>query len=86
MFNIGIFKFTQTTYKNLSLHKKGTVSHPWFLGPVLVHRTERIIDFEFFRQSVKHNNKELRAVKPTGSDDCEELYEGTCYKPQIQHL
>ena len=52
-FNIGEFKFTQTTYKNLSLYKKKTVSHPWFPGLILVHRTEKKIDFEFFWQSVK---------------------------------
>ena len=75
-FNIDKFKFTQTTYKNLSLYKKGTVSHPWFPGPILVHRTERKIDFEFFWQSVKRYKKELGAVKLIGSDDCEELYEG----------
>ena len=57
-FNNEAFKFTQTTYKNLSLYKKGTVSHPWFPGPILVHRTERKIDFEFFWQSVKRYKKE----------------------------
>ena len=75
-FNIGEFKFTQTTYKNLSLCKKGTVSHPWFPGTILVHRTERKLDFEFFWQLVKRYKKELGAVKLIVSDDCEELYEG----------
>ena len=51
-FNIEEFKFTQTAYKNLSLYKKGTVSHPWFPGQVVIHRTEKKIDFEFFWQSV----------------------------------
>ena len=75
-FNIGEFKFTQATYKNLSLYKKGTAFHPWFPGPILVHRTERKIDFELFWHSVKRYKKELGAVKLIGSDDCEELYEG----------
>ena len=52
------------------------MSHPWFPGPILVHRTERKIDFEFFWQSVKCYKKELGAVKRIGSDDSEELYEG----------
>ena len=37
-FNLGEFKFSQTTYKNVSLYKKGTVSHPSFPGLILVHR------------------------------------------------
>ena len=40
-FNIGKYNFTQSTYKNLNLLKKGTNTYPWFPGPVLVHRKER---------------------------------------------
>ena len=53
------FNFTQTNAKNLSLYMKGTVSHPWFLGPIFVFRTVRNVDFEFFWQPVKRYKKEL---------------------------
>ena len=82
-FNIGEFKLTQTTYKNPSLYKKGTASHPWFTGHILVHRTEKKIDFEFFWQSVKRHKKELAAVKLISSNDSEELDEGILSQTSI---
>ena len=40
-FNIGEYYFTQSTYRNLSLLHQNLNKHPWFPGPVFVHRNER---------------------------------------------
>ena len=56
-FNIGKYKFTQSTYKNLSLLKKGTYTPPWFSGPVLVHRIERQKDFSVFRNQLQEKER-----------------------------
>ena len=75
-FNIGEFKFTQTVYKNLSLLKKSTDSHPWFPGPVLIHRRERFEDYSYFWQSVCRAKPDLRHLSVIGSDECQALYDG----------
>ena len=75
-FNIGEYLFTQTTYKNLSLIRTDTGKHPWFPGPIMIHRRQRENDFSFFWQSVLRGNKELKWLKVLGTDECDELSEG----------
>jgi len=72
-FNIGEYKFTQMTYKKLSLLQKSKEKHPWFPGSVLIHRRERTQDFSFFWNSVKRTNNQLKNVKIIGTDECEAL-------------
>ena len=52
-FNISRFYFTQTAYKNISLVSKETGKHPWFPGPLLVHRSKTQEEFQYFWQAVK---------------------------------
>ena len=68
--------FTQTTYKNLSLIRTDTERHPWFPGPIMIHRRQREKDFSFFWQSVLRGNKVLKDLKVLGTDECEELSRG----------
>lgn len=52
-FNITEYYFTQTAYENLSLRNKDTRKHPWFPGPILIHRNKTTEDLKYFWQSVK---------------------------------
>ena len=75
-FNIGEYYFTQSTYQNLSLLHQNSNKHPWFPGPVFVHRNQRKEDFQYFWQSVLRENSALESLKLIGTDECEELYNG----------
>ena len=68
-FNIAEYYFTQTAYENLSLRKKDTGKHPWFPGPILVHRNKTTEDFKYFWQSVKRENCQLEGLHVLGSDE-----------------
>lgn len=52
-FNITEYYFTHTAYENLSLRNKDTGKHPWFPGPILIHRNKTTEDLKYFWQSVK---------------------------------
>ena len=73
-FNIASHYFTQTTYRNLSLLKKDTVT--WFPGPIFVHRHQEKIDFSYFWQAVKRGNTSLDDIAIIGTDECDELFDG----------
>lgn len=73
-FNIAEYYFTQTAYENLSLRKKDTGKHPWFPGPILVHRNKTTEDFKYFWQAVKRENCQLEGLHVLGSDEDEALF------------
>ena len=75
-FNVGSHYITQTTYRNLSLLRKETMTAPWFTGPVLVHRHQEKEDFAYMWQTVKRGNKELENIALIGTDECLELFSG----------
>ena len=75
-FNIAEYYFTQTAYENLSLPKKDTGKHPWFPGPVLVHRNKTTEVFKYLWQSVKRENYQLEGLHVLGSDEDEALFTG----------
>ena len=75
-FNIEEYYFTQSTYQNLSLLHQNSNKHPWFPGPVFVHRNQRKEDFQYFWQSVLRENSALENLKLIGTEECEELYNG----------
>ena len=58
-FNISDFYFTQSAYMNLSLICKDTGKHPWFPGPLLVHRNRDQEMFKYFWQVVKRDHPDL---------------------------
>ena len=75
-FNVGSHYITQTTYRNLILLRKETMTASWFPGPVLVHRHQEKEDFAYMWQAVKRGNKELENIALIGTDECLELFSG----------
>lgn len=61
-FNIAEYYFTQTAYQNLSLRKRDSVKHPWFPGPLLIHRNRTTEDFKYFWQAVKREKPQLEGL------------------------
>ena len=66
----------QTVYQNLSVINKTTGKHPWFPGPILVHRTERTVDYQYFWQCITRFRSSLKDIAILGSDECKEMYDG----------
>ena len=58
------------------VRRKDNSRHQWFPGPSMVHRRERLEDFEYFWQSVAPRDKRMENVAVLGSDECKELYKG----------
>ena len=75
-FNISRYYFTQTAYKNVSLVSKETGKHPWFPGPLLVHRSKTQEEFQYFWQAVKRNTPELKNIGVIGTDEETAVYNG----------
>ena len=75
-FNVGSHYITQTTYRNLSLLRKETMTAPWFPGPALVHRHQEKEDFAYMWQAVKRGNKELENIALIGTGEFLELFSG----------
>ena len=72
--NVGSKYITQTTYRNLSLLRKETMTATWFPGPFLDYRYQEKEDFAYMWQAVKRANKELENVALIGTDECLELF------------
>ena len=68
-FNISRFYFTQTAYKNVSLVSKETGKHPWFPGPLFVHRSKTQEEFQYFWQAVKRKVPALKNLGLFGTDE-----------------
>ena len=75
-FNIAEYYFTQTAYQNLSLRKRDCVKHPWFPGPLLIHRNRTTEDFKYFWQAVKREHPELEGLHVICTDEDEALSGG----------
>ena len=75
-FDISEFYYTQTAYMNLSLVSKKSVKHPWFPGPLLVHRSKTEEEFRFFWQSVKRESPALEMLSILGTDEEAAVYNG----------
>ena len=75
-FNICDYYFTQTAYMNLSVVLKHTGKHPWFPGPLLVHRSKKQEVFQYFWQSVKRDCPALEDLAILGTDEDEGMANG----------
>lgn len=75
-FNIAEYYFTQTAYQNLSLRRKDSGNHPWFPGPLFIHRNKSKQDFRYFWQAVKRGDERLEDLQVLGSDEDEALSGG----------
>lgn len=75
-YNVSNYYVTQTTYRNLSLLHRNTQKHPWFPGPIFVHRHLEKDDFSYFWQAVKRGKLSLEDLAIIGTDECDELYNG----------
>ncbi|CAB4005501.1 Hypothetical predicted protein [Paramuricea clavata] len=75
-FNISKFYFTQTAYKNVSIVSKATGKHPWFPGPLLVHRNKTPEKFQYFWQAVKREIPALKNLGVFGTDEKAAVYNG----------
>ena len=75
-FNIAEWYFTQTTFQNLSLRQKISGKHPWFPGPLFIHRNKSTEDFRYFWQAVKRGDERLQNLQVLGSDEDEALSGG----------
>ena len=75
-FNIADYYLTQTCYLNLSLVSKTSGKHPWFPGPLLVHRGKNQDEFKFFWQAVKRGCPALESLQVLGTDEETAVYDG----------
>ena len=75
-FNIAECYFTQTAYQNLSLRKRDCVKHPWFPGPLLIHRNRTTEDFKYFWQAVKREKPQLESLHVVCTDEDDALSGG----------
>ena len=75
-FNIAEYYFTQTAYENFSLRMRDSDKHPWFPGPILVHRNKSKEDFSYFWQAVKRGNQNLQNLHALSTDEDEGLSGG----------
>jgi hypothetical protein len=75
-FNIGEFYFTQTAYQNISVVSKAAGKHPWFPGPLLVHRSKCQDVFKYFWQAVKRRCPALENLTVFGTDKETAVYNG----------
>ncbi len=75
-FNIAEYYFTQTAFQNLSVRQKNSNKHPWFPGPLFIHRNKSTEDFKYFWQAVKRGDERLEDLNVLGSDEDEALSRG----------
>ncbi len=66
----------QTAYKNVYLVSKETGKHPWFPGPLLVHRSKTQEEFQYFWQAVKRQTSMLKNLCIFGTDEEATVYNG----------
>ena len=81
-FNIADYYLTQTCYLNLSLVSKTSGKHPWFPGPLLVHREGggNQDELKFFWQVVKRGCPALESLQVLGTDEETAVYDGILSK------
>lgn len=61
---------------NLSLVTKSTGKHPWFPGPLLVHRSKGQDEFQHFWQAVKRGCPAYQKLKVLWTDEDSAVYNG----------
>ena len=68
-FNISEYLVTQTTYQQLSVVRRDNLKHPWFPGPIVFHRNQKLEDFAYFWQAVKRGSPSLSNLLVLGTDE-----------------